>query len=294
MPVAEAYAMVFLAESGFAQQTDVARAFRPIGAHRTAVPRAVCAGRHGGARSRGGLAWRSTTYLRATSAQHRDAEGPGDEQPGDRAPAGVSENAIRKLVGPSKPAAAAQLAFAEIMTVATGKPPAAGVPSARSNDADRVAPEDPTRTIPNPERRALDKEIRAARTDLAKLEREYGAAAADNAEQHRPRDSRDAGHAVIAADLVTFRLAGFAWTPAHENHQPDFPQRRESLSTAFSAALMRHHMSPCPPRRDIHQTRTHSALVSSRRVFAAGSLGLPCPSPQWLRLPRPSDRHFGD
>ncbi len=42
----------------------------------------------------------------------------------------------------------------------------------------RIEPEDPTRTIPNPERRALDKEIRAARADLAKLEREYGAAAA--------------------------------------------------------------------------------------------------------------------
>ena len=50
----------------------------------------------------------------------------------------------------------------------------------------QIEPEDPTRTIPNPERRALDKEIRAARADLAKLEREYGAAAAANAEQRRP------------------------------------------------------------------------------------------------------------
>jgi transposase len=50
----------------------------------------------------------------------------------------------------------------------------------------QIEPEDPTRTIPNPERRALDKEIRAARTDLANLEREFGAAAASNAEQHRP------------------------------------------------------------------------------------------------------------
>src|SRR5215469_10346424 len=49
-----------------------------------------------------------------------------------------------------------------------------------------IEPEDPTRTIPNPERRALDKQIRAARADLAKLECEYGAAAADNAEQRRP------------------------------------------------------------------------------------------------------------
>jgi transposase len=50
----------------------------------------------------------------------------------------------------------------------------------------RIEPEEPTRTIPNPERRALDKEIRAARADLAKLEREYGAAATENAEQRRP------------------------------------------------------------------------------------------------------------
>jgi transposase len=50
----------------------------------------------------------------------------------------------------------------------------------------QIEPEDPTRTVPNPKRRTLDKEIRAARADLASLEREYGAAAADNAEQRRP------------------------------------------------------------------------------------------------------------
>ncbi len=50
----------------------------------------------------------------------------------------------------------------------------------------RIEPEDPTRTIPNPERRALDKRIRTARTELAGIEREYGAAAADNTEQRRP------------------------------------------------------------------------------------------------------------
>ena len=50
----------------------------------------------------------------------------------------------------------------------------------------RIEAEDPTRSIPNPERRALDKRIRTARIDLAKIEREYGAAAADNTEQQRP------------------------------------------------------------------------------------------------------------
>jgi hypothetical protein len=50
----------------------------------------------------------------------------------------------------------------------------------------RIEPEDPTRTIPNPERRALDQQIRTARTELTGIEREYGAAAADNTEQRRP------------------------------------------------------------------------------------------------------------
>jgi transposase len=50
----------------------------------------------------------------------------------------------------------------------------------------QIEPEDPTRTVPNPERRALDKEIRAARADVTKLEQEFGAAAASNAEQRRP------------------------------------------------------------------------------------------------------------
>jgi transposase len=50
----------------------------------------------------------------------------------------------------------------------------------------RIEADDPTRTIPNPQRRALDKEIRAARVELAKIEREFGAAAVDNTEQHRP------------------------------------------------------------------------------------------------------------
>src|ERR1700746_3966668 len=39
----------------------------------------------------------------------------------------------------------------------------------------QIAPEDPTRTVPNPARRALANEIRAARADLAPLERRFGA-----------------------------------------------------------------------------------------------------------------------
>ena len=50
----------------------------------------------------------------------------------------------------------------------------------------QVEPDDPTRTVPNPERRALDKEIRGARGEVAKLEQAYGAAAVDNPEGSRP------------------------------------------------------------------------------------------------------------
>ena len=45
---------------------------------------------------------------------------------------------------------------------------------------------DPTRTLPNPERRALDKDIRKARLEVTKLEQAYGAAAIDNPEVQRP------------------------------------------------------------------------------------------------------------
>jgi hypothetical protein len=50
----------------------------------------------------------------------------------------------------------------------------------------RIDPEEPTRTVPNPEFRALNKQIRSARIELAGIEREYGAAALDNSEQQRP------------------------------------------------------------------------------------------------------------
>jgi hypothetical protein len=50
----------------------------------------------------------------------------------------------------------------------------------------QVEPDDPTRTVRNPERRALDKDIHAARVELAKIEQRFGAAAADNPEGQRP------------------------------------------------------------------------------------------------------------
>jgi transposase len=50
----------------------------------------------------------------------------------------------------------------------------------------QVEPGDPTRTVPNPHRKQLDKEIKAARAELAKLEQKYGKAAIDNPENNRP------------------------------------------------------------------------------------------------------------
>ena len=49
-----------------------------------------------------------------------------------------------------------------------------------------MEPDDPERSVPNPERRRLDKEIAAARQELAKLQEAFGAAAMDNVESQRP------------------------------------------------------------------------------------------------------------
>ena len=49
-----------------------------------------------------------------------------------------------------------------------------------------VEPDDPERTVPNPERKRLEKEVAAARLELAKVQEEYGAAALNNVEAKRP------------------------------------------------------------------------------------------------------------
>src|ERR1035437_1867074 len=67
----------------------------------------------------------------------------------------------------------------------------------------QVEPDDPTRTVPNPERRALDKDIRNAR---AAVEQAYGAAAADNSEGRRPTmRSFKIAHSQIGKQLRTAR-----------------------------------------------------------------------------------------
>ena len=49
-----------------------------------------------------------------------------------------------------------------------------------------VVPDDPTRDVPNPRRRALDAQLRHARAELARLATEYGAEAFINPEHVRP------------------------------------------------------------------------------------------------------------
>jgi transposase len=138
--IAEAYAMVFLVESGFAQQTDVARAFgrsvRTVRRHQRRYARGgmVALGREEGWR-RGR---RRVSAKRLRSIEILKSQGMSNREIAHRL--GVSEKAIRKLVGPSKPVESTQLAFAGMTTAAAGNPPA--VPSAKStdDDADRATP----------------------------------------------------------------------------------------------------------------------------------------------------------
>ena len=129
--VAEAYAMVFLVESGFAQQTEVARAFaRSVRSVRRHQRRYAQGGMAALGREEG---WRRGRR-RISGKRLRSIETLKSQGMSNRAIAhrlGVSEKAIRKLVGASKPAEDAQLAFAGVM-----RPPATPVPSAKSTGAD--------------------------------------------------------------------------------------------------------------------------------------------------------------
>ena len=119
--VAEAYAMVFLVNSGFAQQTDVARAFavsvRTIRRYqeRYADVGMVALGREEGWR-RGR---RRISGKRLRSIETLKSQGMSNGAIAHRL--GVSEKSIRKLAGPSKPEASAQLALPEIAAAAKNR-----------------------------------------------------------------------------------------------------------------------------------------------------------------------------
>jgi transposase len=141
--VAEAYAMVFLVNSGFAQQTDVARAFavsvRTIRRYqdRYADGGMAALGREEGWRcGRRRISWKRLRNIEVLKSQ-----GMSNRAIAHRL--GVNEKAIRKLVGPSKPAASAQLALPAVPSVAekaAGTDVPSARPSAEANDrATRLA-----------------------------------------------------------------------------------------------------------------------------------------------------------
>src|SRR5215813_5708547 len=134
--VAEAYAMVFLVNSGFAQQTDVARAFAvSVRTIRRYQERYAAGGMAALGREEG---WRRGRR-RISGKRLRTIEMLKSHGLSNRAIAhrlGVSEMAIRKLVGPSKPDESALLALPAITTSAE-EPATTGVPSAPSSGEEK-------------------------------------------------------------------------------------------------------------------------------------------------------------
>ena len=147
--VAETYAMLFLMESGFAQQTDVARAFgRSVRTVRRYQERYEDGGTAALGRETG---WRPGRR-RISSKRLRTIEVLKSQGMSNRAIAhqlGVTENAIRKLVGPAKCDEGEQLALPAI-PIATKKPvAAAGVSS--GEDKDRIPKAEEAAAIVAPE-----------------------------------------------------------------------------------------------------------------------------------------------
>jgi transposase len=151
--------MVSLVESGFAQQTDVARAFgRSVRTVRRHQRRYAQDGMAALAQKAG---WRRG-QRRISGKRLRTIEMLKNQGMSNRAIAhrlGVNEKAIRRLVGPSMPIDTTQPAFAGITTAAAQKPPATRVSSATAtgDDTDRSTPsadEDVDRASPSADDRA--------------------------------------------------------------------------------------------------------------------------------------------
>src|SRR3990172_5464247 len=132
--VAEAYAMVFLVEAGFAQQTEVARAFAR--SERT-VRRYQERYAQGGMAALGRAAGWRRGRRRIRGKRLRSVEALKSQGLSNRAIAqrlGVSERAIRKLVGPSKCVEPEQFDLTVIGSAAASEPPQTPVACARPTD----------------------------------------------------------------------------------------------------------------------------------------------------------------
>src|SRR5262249_45973734 len=146
--VAEAYAMVFLVNSGFAQQTDVARAFAvSVRTIRRYQDRYADGGMAALGREEG---WRRGRR-RISGKRLRSIEVLKSQGMSNRAIAhrlGVNEKAIRKLVGPSKPES-------EQLTLPT-IPPAAEKSAATDAPSAMSTGEDGNRTTASAEEKGAD------------------------------------------------------------------------------------------------------------------------------------------
>jgi prepilin-type processing-associated H-X9-DG protein len=98
----------------------------------------------------------------------------------------------------------------------------------------QVEPDDPTRTVPNPERRAMDKKVREARAEVAEHEQAFGAAVIAESEGRPPTfrgvhvDSATLGKALHAARE---RLAALV------ERRRKVPMRVEVRDTTASAVI---------------------------------------------------------
>jgi transposase len=131
---AEAYAMVFLVDSGFAQQTDVARAF---GCSVRTVRRNQARYAQGGMAALGHEGGWRRGRRRISPKRLRRIEQMKSQGMSNRAIAhklGVTEKAIRRLVGPTRGAASGQLRLPKIPP--PKKKSAATAPRAASADVD--------------------------------------------------------------------------------------------------------------------------------------------------------------
>jgi transposase len=149
---AEAYAMVFLVDSGFAQQTEVARAF---GCSVRTVHRNQKRYAKGGMAALGREpGWRKGRRRIAAKRLRRihllKSQGMSNRAIAHRL--GVTEKAIRQLVGPTRAAKNAQLALPEI-PAAREKSAATGASPASSTDDD--PDQKKTLQAPHPQRWAM-------------------------------------------------------------------------------------------------------------------------------------------
>jgi transposase len=244
--VAEAYAMVFLVEAGVAQQHEVARAFR-------CAVRTVR--RHQRRYAEGGMValatsagWRPGRRRVAPKRRHvverLKTQGVGNREIARRL--GVTENAIRKLVGPSREGQQ------EVLPLGTA------VASAGTTTALSAAEESAIPSVPSPLRVVVDVEPEA--TSEA-LNHGHGSAASvpDTATSRLPtyeaeeRSDVHAEHRTRERVIPGEEVAEAVWKREHPLAAGDMGKNGRTASTRWAAcAVMRR-----PPQLGQNPRRLH-------------------------------------